>query len=276
MGVATQGGRFPPAWRDILRATASQTGSRSRTASTRCSPTTGAAPARRRRRRRAARPSPAARRPRLRDRREPRGRPADRPHRRLGLRDREDDRLARARPRGTGTRASRRSSSRRGRRASRSQGWGIAVDAVVADFISGAAERLVIEGHRRGGDLLWVEGQGSLVHPAYSGVTLGLYHGSVPHVLVLCHRVGLDRDRGLARASHPAARRARRAARADGAAPPSGTRRRAGAEHRRPRRRARHERPSQRRRTRRACRPPIPCATGPTRSSTRCSPAGLP
>ena len=69
-------------------------------------------------------------------------------------------------------------------------GWGIAVDAVVADFISGAAEQLVIEGHRRGGELLWVEGQGSLVHPAYSGVTLGLYHGSVPHVLVLCHRAG--------------------------------------------------------------------------------------
>jgi uncharacterized NAD-dependent epimerase/dehydratase family protein len=69
-------------------------------------------------------------------------------------------------------------------------GWGIAVDAVVADFISGAAEQLVLEGRRRGGDLLWVEGQGSLVHPAYSGVTLGLYHGSAPHVLVLCHRAG--------------------------------------------------------------------------------------
>jgi len=69
-------------------------------------------------------------------------------------------------------------------------GWGISVDAVVADFISGAAEQLVLEGHRRGGDLLWVEGQGSLVHPAYSGVTLGLYHGSVPHALVLCHRAG--------------------------------------------------------------------------------------
>ena len=67
-------------------------------------------------------------------------------------------------------------------------GWGIAVDAVVADFIAGAAEQLVVEGRRRGGGLLNVEGQGSLVHPAYSGVTLGLYHGSVPHALVLCHR----------------------------------------------------------------------------------------
>src|ERR671935_250687 len=46
-------------------------------------------------------------------------------------------------------------------------GWGISVDAVVADFIAGAAERLVIEGARRG-DLLWVEGQGALGHPAYS------------------------------------------------------------------------------------------------------------
>jgi D-glutamate N-acetyltransferase len=67
-------------------------------------------------------------------------------------------------------------------------GWGIAVDAVVSDFLGGAAEQLVVEGRRRGGKLLWVEGQGSLVHPAYSGVTLGLFHGSVPHVLVLCHK----------------------------------------------------------------------------------------
>jgi len=69
-------------------------------------------------------------------------------------------------------------------------GWGIAVDAVVSDFIAGAAERLVVEGHRRGGELLWVEGQGALQHPQYSGVTLGLYHGSAPHLLVLCHQAG--------------------------------------------------------------------------------------
>jgi len=69
-------------------------------------------------------------------------------------------------------------------------GWGIAVDAVVADFIAGAAERLVVEGAGRGGELLWVEGQGSLTHPAYSGVTLGLLHGSAPHALVLCHLAG--------------------------------------------------------------------------------------
>ncbi len=68
-------------------------------------------------------------------------------------------------------------------------GWGIAVDAVVSDFLAGAAERLVLEGARRG-DLLFVEGQGSIVHPQFSGVTLGLYHGSAPHLLVLCHMAG--------------------------------------------------------------------------------------
>jgi uncharacterized NAD-dependent epimerase/dehydratase family protein len=69
-------------------------------------------------------------------------------------------------------------------------GWGIAVDAVVSDFLAGAAERLVVEGSERGGELLVVEGQGSLSHPAYSGVTLGLIHGSAPHAFVLCHRAG--------------------------------------------------------------------------------------
>jgi uncharacterized NAD-dependent epimerase/dehydratase family protein len=72
-------------------------------------------------------------------------------------------------------------------------GWGIAVDAVVADFLAGAAERLVVEGSERGGELLWVEGQGSLAHPAYSGVAMGLIHGSAPHAFVLVHK---------ARASH--------------------------------------------------------------------------
>src|SRR5256714_7362175 len=43
-------------------------------------------------------------------------------------------------------------------------GWGVAVDAVVSDFLAGAAERLVVEGGTRG-DLLWVEGQGAILHP---------------------------------------------------------------------------------------------------------------
>ncbi|HWC32536.1 MAG TPA: NAD-dependent epimerase/dehydratase family protein, partial [Actinomycetota bacterium] len=74
-------------------------------------------------------------------------------------------------------------------------GWGIAVDAVVADFLAGAAERLVVEGARRG-DLLWVEGQGAILHPQFSGVTLGLYHGSAPHLLVLCHLAGTTEIEG--------------------------------------------------------------------------------
>jgi D-glutamate N-acetyltransferase len=66
-------------------------------------------------------------------------------------------------------------------------GWGIAVDHVISDYIAGAAERLVDQGAQRG-DLLFVEGQGALFHPAYSGVTLGLLHGCLPDALVLCHR----------------------------------------------------------------------------------------
>jgi D-glutamate N-acetyltransferase len=69
-------------------------------------------------------------------------------------------------------------------------GWGISVDAVVSDFIAGATEQLLVEGHERGGELLMVEGQGALLHPAYSGVTLGLVHGSAPHAFVLCHLAG--------------------------------------------------------------------------------------
>jgi uncharacterized NAD-dependent epimerase/dehydratase family protein len=82
-------------------------------------------------------------------------------------------------------------------------GWGIAVDAVVSDFLAGAAERLVVEGHERGGELLVVEGQGSLVHPAYSGVTLGLIHGSAPHAFVLCHRAGATEIEGYPGAPLP-------------------------------------------------------------------------
>jgi uncharacterized NAD-dependent epimerase/dehydratase family protein len=73
-------------------------------------------------------------------------------------------------------------------------GWGIAVDEVISDYVAGAAERLVVEGHERGGDgaILWIEGQGSLNHPFYSGVTLGLLHGSAPHALVFVHEPGRE------------------------------------------------------------------------------------
>ena len=67
------------------------------------------------------------------------------------------------------------------------EGWGIGVDAVVADFIAGAAEQLVLEG-AEGADIVLVEGQGSINHPGYSGVTLGLLHGSCPDALLLCHQ----------------------------------------------------------------------------------------
>ncbi|HEU0014744.1 MAG TPA: DUF1611 domain-containing protein [Longimicrobium sp.] len=67
------------------------------------------------------------------------------------------------------------------------EGWGIAVDAVVADFIGGAAERLVLEA-AKDSEVVLVEGQGSLVHPGYSGVTLGLLHGSLPDAMILCHQ----------------------------------------------------------------------------------------
>jgi uncharacterized NAD-dependent epimerase/dehydratase family protein len=82
-------------------------------------------------------------------------------------------------------------------------GWGISVDAVVADFVAGAAERLVVEGAARGGELLWVEGQGAILHPVYSGVTLGLYHGSVPHLLLLCHEAGRTEIEGVGGGPHP-------------------------------------------------------------------------
>jgi uncharacterized NAD-dependent epimerase/dehydratase family protein len=73
-------------------------------------------------------------------------------------------------------------------------GWGIAVDQVVSDFVAGAAEQLVVEGQARGGGgaILWIEGQGSLNHPYYSGVTLGLLHGSAPHAMVFVHEPGRE------------------------------------------------------------------------------------
>ena len=67
-------------------------------------------------------------------------------------------------------------------------GSGMPLDAVVADFIAGAAEVLSPDAAPEHWDV--IEGQGSLFHPAYAGVSLGLLHGSQPDVLVLCHEPG--------------------------------------------------------------------------------------
>ena len=71
-------------------------------------------------------------------------------------------------------------------------GEGIAVDRVVGDFIAGAAEKLVLDG-AGGNDVVFVEGQGSLIHPGYSGVTLALMHGALPDALILCHQPSRER-----------------------------------------------------------------------------------
>jgi uncharacterized NAD-dependent epimerase/dehydratase family protein len=74
-------------------------------------------------------------------------------------------------------------------------GGGIAVDAVVADFISGAIEQLAPAREDDGWDL--IEGQGSLFHPSFSGVSLGLLHGAQPEAIVLCHDPSRDHMRGI-------------------------------------------------------------------------------
>ena len=74
-------------------------------------------------------------------------------------------------------------------------GGGVPVDAVVADFISGAIEQLAPARHDGGWDV--IEGQGSLFHPSFAGVSTGLLHGAQPEAIVLCHVLGREHMRGL-------------------------------------------------------------------------------
>jgi uncharacterized NAD-dependent epimerase/dehydratase family protein len=70
------------------------------------------------------------------------------------------------------------------------EGWGVAVDRLISDFTNGTVEWLVEQGEARG-DWVFIEGQGSIDHPAYSAVTMGLIHGGTPHAMVLVHKPGL-------------------------------------------------------------------------------------
>lgn len=74
-------------------------------------------------------------------------------------------------------------------------GKGIAIDCVIADFISGAVEQLSPDNDANHWDI--VEGQGSLFHPSFAGVTLGLLHGAQPDALVLCHVENRSYMRGM-------------------------------------------------------------------------------
>lgn len=101
-------------------------------------------------------------------------------------------------------------------------GGGVAIDAVVSDFVAGVAERLSPANDPDHWDV--IEGQGSLFHPAYAGVSLGLLHGSQPDAIILCHEAtrthldgypgfplvdletGIERHLQMARLTNPAVR----------------------------------------------------------------------
>ena len=81
------------------------------------------------------------------------------------------------------------------------EGWGLPIDRVVSDFAAGAVERMIRE--RGECEYLFVEGQGSIVHPAYSGVTCSILHGAMADELVLCHEAGREAIHGYEDVSLP-------------------------------------------------------------------------
>lgn len=85
-------------------------------------------------------------------------------------------------------------------------GAGIPIDSVPSDFIAGAAELLSPDAAPDHWDV--IEGQGSVFHPSYAGVSLGLLHGSQPDVIILCHEAGRERIMGLEEYSLPSAEEA--------------------------------------------------------------------
>lgn len=80
-------------------------------------------------------------------------------------------------------------------------GSGLPLDCIVADFVAGGAEQLVLENQHH--EVLLIEGQGSLVHPSYSGVTLSLLHGCLPHALIMVFEAGRTTVGGLEHVAIP-------------------------------------------------------------------------
>ena len=75
------------------------------------------------------------------------------------------------------------------------EGDGVPIDCVVADFVNGAIEKQILANQHH--EMLFIEGQGSLAHPRYSAVTMGLLHGCAPHGLVMCYEAGRPATHGM-------------------------------------------------------------------------------
>ncbi len=84
-------------------------------------------------------------------------------------------------------------------------GGGCPIDRVISDFVAGAAEKLVLANQHHA--VIVVEGQGSLFHPRYSGVTLSLLHGTMPHGLIACYEMGRKAVFGMPEVPLPSLRK---------------------------------------------------------------------